>query len=87
MTDHRTGRRQIEELLGTMLDGDGYRGVIRDWPQSGSGRAKIEIIATPEACEDCLVPKSILVMVLADNLPDNVSIEEADLTYPGDRAS
>jgi hypothetical protein len=87
MTDDPTTRRQIEELLDTMLDGDGYRGVIREWPQSGGGHAKIEIVATPDACEDCLVPKSILAMVLADNLPEEVSVEEADLTYPVDRAS
>jgi hypothetical protein len=87
MTDEQTARRVIEELLDTMLDGDGYRGVIREWPQSGGGPAKIEIVATPDACEDCLVPKSILAMVLADNLPDSVSVGEADLTYPGDHGS
>ena len=87
MTDDQTGRREIEELLGTMLDGDGYRDVIRAWPVSGGGHAKIEIIATPDACEDCLVPKGVLVMVLADNLPENVSIAVADLTYPSDRGS
>lgn len=86
MTDDQTARRKVEELLRTMLDADGYRGVIRSWPETGTGHAKVEIVATAEACGDCLVPKSILAIVLTDNLPAGVTVGESDLTYPADGA-
>jgi hypothetical protein len=85
MTDHTNARSEIEELLATMLDADGYAGVIRSWPETGIGHAEVEVVASPGACEDCLVPKGILAMVLSDNLPDGISLETTDLTYPSDR--
>lgn len=84
MTIHGSARREVEDLLSTMLEADGYVGVIRSWPEAGLGHAKVEIIATTEACEDCLVSKSILAMVLAPGLPAGITVEEADLTYPSD---
>lgn len=84
MTTHANARSEIEELLGTMLDADGYTGVIRSWPETGVGHAKVEVVASPEACEDCLVPKGVLAMVLSDSLPDGISLDETDLTYPSD---
>ena len=86
MTEYEDTRHEIEELLRTMLAADGYMGVIRAWPNDGRGHAKIEIVASPEACDDCLVPKNVLAMVLADNLPAGVTVEEADLAYPTDAA-
>jgi hypothetical protein len=87
IADDHIARQGIEELLETMLASDSYAGVIRAWPPDGSGHAKIEIVALAGACEDCLVPKNVLVMVLADNLPAGVTVEEADLIYPADVAA
>jgi hypothetical protein len=87
MTDQETPRSQIEELLVTMLAADGYQAVIRSWPETNIGHAKIEIVASPEACADCLVPKEILAMVLSNSLPDGVTIESTDLTYPSERVT
>jgi len=84
MIDHQSARRAVQELLSTMLDADGYTGVVRNWPEGGQGHVKVEILAGAEACPDCLVSKHILAMVLADNLPAGVTVEEADLTYPTD---
>jgi hypothetical protein len=85
MTDDQAARGRVEELLNTMLGADGYAGIIRSWPAAGRGHAKIEIVAaSAEACQDCLVSKSILAVVLADSLPAGIALDEADLTYPAD---
>jgi hypothetical protein len=84
MSDSSAARREVEDLLETMLAADGYRAVVRRWPEHGPGHAQVEIIASPEACDDCLVQKEILALVLADKLPPGVRVDEADLVYPSD---
>ena len=75
---------QLQSILKTMLSADGYSAVVRSWPERGEGRAKVEIVAGPDACADCLVSKDILAMVLADQLPAGLVIGEEDLVYPAE---
>jgi hypothetical protein len=45
-------------------------------------RVGVQILATPEACEDCLVPKPLMRTMLTDAL--GVPERSIDLTYPGE---
>jgi hypothetical protein len=75
----------IAEVLGDMLAADGYRAIVRSWPEEGVGHPRIEIVATQDACPDCLVPKAMLKLVLQDRLPPGLVIDEEDLLYPNER--
>jgi hypothetical protein len=77
-----SGLEQLQETLAMMLANDGYSAVVRSWPEGGDGHAKVEIVAGPDACADCLVPKDVLAMVIADRLPTGVVVGEEDLIYP-----
>lgn len=66
--------------LAESLATDGYH---LDVTEAGS-RVSVVITATPEACEDCLVPKDFMRGILANALgADGDSI---DITYPKDTA-
>jgi hypothetical protein len=73
---------QVTDLLRGMLQPDGYDLVVHEWPADDAGPVRLEIIAGAEACEDCLVPKDVMRMVLENELPPGVEI--ADLRYPGE---
>jgi hypothetical protein len=64
--------------LAQSLEADGYRMAI-DGDDSG---ISVVISATPEACEDCLVPKDLMRGILSNAL--GVSGEVIDITYPRD---
>lgn len=78
-------REHLTTLLSQMLDADGYRALVSDWPSEDRGHPRIEIVASDGACADCLVPKDMLRLVLARETPPGIEIDEADLVYPGDR--
>jgi hypothetical protein len=77
-------RANLTTLLKGMLEPDGYDAIVREWPDDDNGPAAIEIVARDGACEDCLVPKDVMRMVLANELPPGVQL--ADLRYPGEAA-
>ncbi|HZV48217.1 MAG TPA: hypothetical protein VFD49_00405, partial [Candidatus Dormibacteraeota bacterium] len=70
------GLRALRESL----EADGYRIEIREQ----AGRIGAQISATPEACEECLVPKTVLLAMLEQAL--RVPGEAIDLAYPGEPA-
>jgi hypothetical protein len=77
---------QVREALDgmrNMLAADGY-----DLEVNVKGnRLNLNIIATPSACEDCLVPKELLGSIAADMLRKSmieVHPGEIGLTYPTD---
>jgi len=66
--------------LASTLEADGYHMAI-----DGDGsRVSVVITASPEACEDCLVPKDLMRGILSNAL--GVSGETIDITYPRDVA-
>jgi hypothetical protein len=75
---------QVTALLKGMLEADGYDAIVHAWPENDNGPARIEIVAGADACDDCLVPKDVMRMVLANELPPGVRLENADLLYPGE---
>jgi hypothetical protein len=77
-------RTNVTTLLKGMLEADGYDAIVREWPDDDNGPATIEIVARAEACGDCLVPKDVMRMVLANELPPGVRLVE--LRYPGEAA-
>lgn len=64
--------------LAESLAADGYHMAI----QHDDARVSVVISATPEACEDCLVPKDLMRGILSQAL--GVSGETIDITYPRD---
>jgi hypothetical protein len=64
--------------LQSTLAADGYRMEIAE----EGDRVSVTIIATPEACADCLVPKDLMRGILEQAL--GVSADAIDLTYPRD---
>jgi hypothetical protein len=65
--------------LRAALEADGY---LLDVREDGE-RLDARISATPAACEDCLVPKPVLLAMLQQAL--GVPEEAIDLRYPGER--
>ncbi len=66
--------------LASTLEADGYHMAV-----AGDGaRVRVVITASPEACEDCLVPKDLMRGILSNAL--GVSGETIDITYPRDVA-
>jgi hypothetical protein len=67
--------------LASTLEADGYHMAI----EGDEARVSVVITASPEACEDCLVPKDLMRGILAQAL--EVPGEAIDITYPKDVAS
>ena len=65
-------------VLASTLAADGYR---MEFAETG-GRVYVTIIATDDACADCLVPKDLMRGMLAQQL--GVPGENIVLTYPAD---
>jgi hypothetical protein len=66
------------EALAASLRADGYDMAI---DEAGS-RISVVVSATPEACEDCLVPKDLMRGILSQAL--GVEGGTIDITYPRD---
>ena len=64
--------------LRSSLAADGYE---MDIAESGD-RVSVTIIATEQACADCLVPKDLMRGILGKTL--GVDCDTIDLTYPAD---
>jgi hypothetical protein len=65
-------------VLAFALAADGYR---MEFAEKGD-RLRVTIIATPDACADCLVPKDLMRGMLEQQL--GVPADRIDLTYPRD---
>ena len=64
------------QAIRSSLEADGY---VMEVSETG-GRVDVRISATPEACEDCLVPKQLMRGILGQAL--GVAEDSIDLTYP-----
>jgi hypothetical protein len=64
--------------LAASLEADGYHMAI---DEAGS-RLAVVITASPEACEDCLVPKDLMRGILSQTL--GIDSDTIDITYPTD---
>ena len=64
--------------LASTLEADGYHMAI----EGDEARVSVVITASPEACEDCLVPKDLMRGILSQAL--EVPGETIDITYPRD---
>ena len=50
-----------------------------------SGGLAVKIVAGPDACEDCLIPKDMFTGMLASRLvSEGVEFSELSLSYPTD---
>jgi len=73
----------VVETVRSMLQGDGYDVELTDYEP---GELKLNVVAGPEACEDCLVPKNVLSNIIASTLPAELAATRITLTYPSDYA-
>lgn len=73
-------RARLEPLI-QMLGADGYG---LDVFQDGN-RLRLEIRATDDACEECLVPKTVMEPMIRDRLASSDHAEvDIVLVYPGE---
>lgn len=79
-----TAPDEITQLFEDMVGADGYSVVVHEWPASGAGHAKLEVVAGADACVDCLVPKKVLAQVLVRAVSPGILIDEDDITYPAE---
>lgn len=70
---------ELEEFRKS-LAADGYELNV----DVGDESATVNVVAGPDACDDCLVPKEIMRTMLAPAL--GVTAESIDLSYPTDHA-
>lgn len=66
------------QSIRSTLEADGYELEVREEAE----RVGVRIIATPDACEECLVPKELMLTMLEDAL--GVPGASIDLAYPLD---
>jgi hypothetical protein len=67
----------VESIRSTLL-ADGYEMEVRE----AGERVGVRITATPDACEECLVPKELMLTMLEQAL--EVPSASIDLAYPLD---
>lgn len=82
MNDVSDQVREALDPIGTMLNADGYRLVVLE---GGDSDVTVAIETTDEACEDCLVPKTVFGPMI-DTLLEQQGMGEVsvDLRYPVD---
>jgi hypothetical protein len=73
-----TGTEEALEVIKQMLMADGYDLTIDD----SESDLQINVIAGPDACEDCLVPKEVMIGIIEATIP-NVH-KTIVLTYPNE---
>ena len=70
-----------------VLQADGYD---LDLDISSDESVRVEVVAGPDACKDCLVPKDLFTMMMVNQLTDagiSLPTERIDLIYPNDQAA
>lgn len=73
----------VEEALADIADGlsvDGYR---LDIARAHGDCIELHVVAGPEACADCLVPKPIMLSMIQP-LVAPLGVSRIDLAYPND---
>jgi hypothetical protein len=77
---------QLESVLAPLvnaLEADGYGAVIEESP----GHVSFQIVAGPDACEECLSPPQIMTGIIESVLRQNGYQVELQLKYPVDPAT
>lgn len=74
---------EVTEALAPLADAllaDGYE--LRATP-SGDRAARVEVVATPDACEDCLVPPDVFGAIVRTRLNEVLSGSwDVEVVYP-----
>lgn len=78
------GTADIEEALRPMaaiLEADGYRLAVSS---TGDSAVRLEVVAGPDACAECLVPKEVLESIALDHLARAGVRPDLEIRYPAD---
>jgi hypothetical protein len=67
----------------SMLQADGYDLLRKGLPEE----LVFEVIALDDACEECLIGKDMMQLVIANALGPDVSADRIRLVYPGELAA
>lgn len=67
--------------MSDMLAADGYSLALSQ-PAGADARLTIEVVAGPDACEECLVPKDIFQAIATKYLNEKGLTPEVDIVYP-----
>jgi hypothetical protein len=59
--------RDALQQLRDVLTGDGYD---LDWSLSAGNQVAVKVVAGPDACADCVVPRPIMAAILTEALSD-----------------
>jgi hypothetical protein len=78
--DAGEARRALEPMR-EMLAADGYDLRLEE---ASATSVRLRVVAGPEACDDCLVPKEVFAGIVRDRLPAEVA--EVIVRYPSDPA-
>ncbi len=71
--------------LGPFSSGLAADGYSLEVTPAGDGRLVVEIVAGPDACEDCLIPREMFSGMLSSRLSsEGVQFSDLALIYPGD---
>ena len=73
---------QALKPMADMLAADGYELKIAD--ENAPSRLEITVVATADACEECLVPKELFASITAKYLQDNGLKADLTIIYPTD---
>jgi hypothetical protein len=73
------------EPLAEALLADGYELRATQTDERG---ARVEVVATPEACADCLVPQDVFMAIIRTRLTEVLSGDwQVEVVYPADGAA
>lgn len=82
MNDIETAAAAAIRPISLALEADGYDLSIQ---QASAQVVDVRISASPDACEDCLAPKSVLLPMLESLLGENdLGLLSVRLTYPNE---
>lgn len=83
MDDIETALEGPLNQLRTMLGADGYD---LAWRQTGPDSIGLEVVAGEDACDECLVPKAVMLGIVS-NLLSPAGVTASELVYPADGAA
>jgi hypothetical protein len=67
--------------MADILEADGYRLAVS---RPDGARVRLEVLAGPDACAECLVPKEILESIAVDHLARAGLRSAIEIHYPSD---
>jgi hypothetical protein len=78
--------RELDEALTDIREGlqaDGFD-LLAEVATAPASSIRVSVVASEDACGDCLVPKDIFESIVRASLPSHLRSHPVELTYPTD---